>query len=213
MSFLRANSALRRGDLDAVTSDDPPAPEPASASAGGGCEHGQAARWARTSLLTISGVYVGGCPAARVVEFPEPLLPAPWRRGVAQLLQRPRSRIRRSPRPIRALHHAARRALIAPGEMRWKFKCLVPAHHMAHMLFVCWTNGVPVLRPCSQAYFKVGNTPMDQDLYISCGTFPACRFQTQPNDFIGASTSSAMRAWCQMFQEDRRIADWRPRPA
>ncbi len=57
LGFLRANSALWHGDLDAVTSDDPPAPEPAGA---GGAESGPCHRRPRARWLNLSYVGVAG---------------------------------------------------------------------------------------------------------------------------------------------------------
>jgi len=42
-----------------------------------------------------------------------------------------------------------------PGQSSWGFQCFVPAGHLASLLFVHWTNGVPTVRPGFSAYFKV----------------------------------------------------------
>lgn len=42
------------------------------------------------------------------------------------------------------------------GELDWGFKCFVPPSHLASILFVRWTNGVPQVDPGYSAYFKVG---------------------------------------------------------
>ncbi|MEI7937908.1 MAG: serine/threonine-protein kinase [Verrucomicrobiota bacterium] len=43
-----------------------------------------------------------------------------------------------------------------PGELDWGFKCFVPPGHLASILFVRWTNGVPQVDPGFSGYFKVG---------------------------------------------------------
>jgi serine/threonine protein kinase len=50
----------------------------------------------------------------------------------------------------------------------WTFKCLVPANHLARVVFVRWTNGVPKFEPGGSAYFKVGKASIDEDFYLSC---------------------------------------------
>jgi serine/threonine protein kinase len=42
------------------------------------------------------------------------------------------------------------------GELVWGFKCFVPPGHLASILFVRWTNGVPQVDPGFSGYFKVG---------------------------------------------------------
>jgi hypothetical protein len=54
------------------------------------------------------------------------------------------------------------------NELSWTFKYLVPAEHLARILFVRWNNGVPVIEIGGSAYYKVGKTSMDQDLFVSC---------------------------------------------
>ena len=49
------------------------------------------------------------------------------------------------------------RAHPEPGELFWGFKCFVPPSHLASILFVRWTNGVPQVDPGLSGYFKVGN--------------------------------------------------------
>jgi tRNA A-37 threonylcarbamoyl transferase component Bud32 len=43
-----------------------------------------------------------------------------------------------------------------PGELDWGFKCFVPPGHLASILFVRWTNGVPQVDLGFSGYFKVG---------------------------------------------------------
>jgi hypothetical protein len=50
----------------------------------------------------------------------------------------------------------------------WTFKCLVPANHLAHVVFVRWTDAGPRVEPGLSAYLKVGKTSMDEDFYLCC---------------------------------------------
>ena len=43
-----------------------------------------------------------------------------------------------------------------PGELFWGFNCFIPPDHLASFVFVCWTNGVPVVDPRFSRYVKVG---------------------------------------------------------
>jgi tRNA A-37 threonylcarbamoyl transferase component Bud32 len=43
-----------------------------------------------------------------------------------------------------------------PGELDWAFKCFIPPDHLASILFVRWTNGVPTIDTGFSTYFKVG---------------------------------------------------------
>ena len=64
--------------------------------------------------------------------------------------------------------------IVAPGnvastnQLHWTFKCLVPANHLAHVVFVHWTDSGPKVEPGLSAYFKVGKTSMDEDFYLAC---------------------------------------------
>jgi serine/threonine protein kinase len=57
---------------------------------------------------------------------------------------------------------------LRPGTMQWNFKCLLPAEHLVHILFVRWMNGVPTVDPGLGAYYKVGKAPIVEDFYLSC---------------------------------------------
>jgi tRNA A-37 threonylcarbamoyl transferase component Bud32 len=224
VTFLRANSALGHGDLDAVTSDDPPAPEPASPSAGSGVHHRQAARWARTSFWTITifalavvllltwlsykGRYIppsaggapGGATAAGVASAPDlasqfvlytmPILrhPSPLaieRQAARNALSEALTRFTEQHPAVQALKareadleqrlaQEKAAAGVAPANQlgEWHFKCLVPAQHMARILFVRWSNSVPVVEIAGSAHYQVGKKSMDQDLSASCEPFP-----------------------------------------
>jgi hypothetical protein len=162
VGFLRANSALWHGELDAVTSDNPPAPEPTGAGGpGSGSGRRPGARWLSLShvgivavglmVALLTGLWIFGnrfSPAAggRVLGSPS----APETEGKFVLYTMP-------PRtPAEA------------GPLNWNFKYLVPAHHLARILFVRWTDGVPQLASGLSAYFKVGQTSMDGDILVSC---------------------------------------------
>jgi serine/threonine protein kinase len=54
-----------------------------------------------------------------------------------------------------------------PGSLDWRFKCLIPAEHMAQILFVRWTNGVPEIKEGLSAYYKVGQAPVEADFFLS----------------------------------------------
>jgi serine/threonine protein kinase len=56
----------------------------------------------------------------------------------------------------------------SPGRLDWTFKCLVPAEHLAHLLVVRWTDGVPKADPGFSAYYKVGKASIDLDLWLMC---------------------------------------------
>jgi serine/threonine protein kinase len=45
--------------------------------------------------------------------------------------------------------------------LQWKFKYLIPANHLAQVLFVLWSNGVPSVNPRYSGYFKVGPKPVN----------------------------------------------------
>ncbi len=166
-SFLRANSALGRGQLDAVTSDDPPMPEPASANVGAGIRHRQAARWARTSYLTITIFALAVVLLLMCLSYSNRYVP-PFSEN-----------LRGDSPPVAAGSNPESEARFvlytmpgtaAPRAPNWTLKYLVPANHMARVLFIRWTNGVPVVddRYGFSAYFKVGKTSLAGDFILSC---------------------------------------------
>jgi len=55
----------------------------------------------------------------------------------------------------------------SPGWLYWNFKCQVPAEHLAHILFVRWTNGVPAVATDGCAYYEVGNSALAAQLKLS----------------------------------------------
>ena len=162
VGFLRANSALWHGELDAVTSDNPPAPEPTGAGGpGSGSGRRPGARWLSLShvgivavglmVALLTGLWIFGnrfSPAAggRVLGSPS----APETEGKFVLRTMPMQ------------------GTSEPSVLRWNFKYLIPAEHLARILFVRWSNGVPVIEIGGSAYYKVGKISMDQHLFVSC---------------------------------------------
>jgi tRNA A-37 threonylcarbamoyl transferase component Bud32 len=170
VGFMRANSALWRGDLVAVTSDDPPVPEPwdaASARTGPGAGAGR-----------FTASYVGVLAAALMA----PLLLLLW--GLGNSLFPALSG--HAPRASAALagfstpQPEAKFVLYTlpsqvpagdaaqPGRMDWTFKCLIPPQTMARFLFIRWTNGVPTVDNGVSTYFKVGKASVDADFWLMC---------------------------------------------
>ena len=55
------------------------------------------------------------------------------------------------------------------ADAHWNFKWLIPANHLAHVVFVRWTDGAPKVEPGGfSAYFKVGKPSMDANFHLSC---------------------------------------------
>ena len=54
-----------------------------------------------------------------------------------------------------------------PDGFHWGFKSLIPPEHLARILFVRWSNGVPSIIAGQSAYHKVGKTPAEVDLFVS----------------------------------------------
>ncbi len=51
----------------------------------------------------------------------------------------------------------------------WEFKYLIPANHLAQVVFVSWSNGVPTIKPRWSGYFKVGPKPVSVErMAINC---------------------------------------------
>ncbi len=81
-----------------------------------------------------------------------------------------------------------------PGCLDWNFNCFVPPGHLARVLFVCWTNGVPNVVPGFSGYLKVGKAGgIDADLSLSCEPISESLFS-------GAMNANA--------EERRRLAAW-----
>src|SRR3989449_4172626 len=87
---------------------------------------------------------------------------------VQQQIASPQSQTDSSPLVIDATHFL-RGGPPEPGELDWGFKCFVPPDHLASLVFVRWTNGVPAVEPGSSAYFKVGKAGgVDFFCFLSC---------------------------------------------
>jgi tRNA A-37 threonylcarbamoyl transferase component Bud32 len=51
----------------------------------------------------------------------------------------------------------------------WEFKYLIPADHLAQLLFVLWTNGVPTIKAGFSSHCKVGRKPVVlENVFVSC---------------------------------------------
>jgi serine/threonine protein kinase len=56
-----------------------------------------------------------------------------------------------------------------PNMLLWKFKSLIPADHLAQLIFVLWSNGVPTIKPGFSGYLKIGPKPfVAEHPMISC---------------------------------------------
>jgi tRNA A-37 threonylcarbamoyl transferase component Bud32 len=163
VGFLRANSALRHGELDAVTSNDPPAPEPTSAGGGFGFDRRARARWlnasyigmAAAAVLAILLTVLWGLGNRRLFSSWSSLAgPAAASQGQFVLYTMPTTVPADKSAPV--------------NELRWNFKCLIPPNTFARVLFVRWTNGVPIVENGLSAYFKVGKASVDEDFNLSC---------------------------------------------
>jgi tRNA A-37 threonylcarbamoyl transferase component Bud32 len=70
-----------------------------------------------------------------------------------------------------------------PGQLDWGFKCFVPPDHLASILFVRWTNGVPNIDEGFSAYFKVGKAGGVDIPFcsLSCYGIPESQIATMTN--------------------------------
>ena len=171
VGFLRANSALWHGNLDPVTSEDPPVAEAIGISGAGfspGPQAGVRRFYASSAVLMAASL--SAVVLFEVWGLGQRHLPASAQRGLRGKPSASESErqfvLYTLPTPVPADTSAP------PSYLVWKFKCLVPAEHMAHILFVRWNNGVPVVENGGSAYYEVGKTAMDQDLFLSCEPFP-----------------------------------------
>ncbi|MGP8233953.1 MAG: serine/threonine-protein kinase [Limisphaerales bacterium] len=56
-----------------------------------------------------------------------------------------------------------------PNMLLWNFKYLIPADHLAQLVFVLWSNGVPTIKPGFSGYLKIGPKPcVAEHPMISC---------------------------------------------
>ena len=181
VGFLRANSALWRGDLDAVTSDDPPAAEPAGAG-GAGFNSGSRPHSRRLNMSYVGILAAGLLPPLVLLLWGLGtwLFPSAGKRAVGSSFA-PQSEDQFVIYTIPTTERPSFGARSATNQLSWTFKCLVPAEHLARVLFVRWSNGVPVIETTGSAYCKVGKTSMAQDLYVNCVPFPDGMFPDLTN--------------------------------
>jgi serine/threonine protein kinase len=178
VGFMRANSALWHGDLNAVTSDDPPAPEPVihgDTAFGPGRKAG--ARWWNASYVALA---VTGLTTALLLGF--------W--GYAdRFTAASGGNATGVPSASESAGQFVLYTMPAPGQSQtvpglWNFKCLLPAEHLVHLLFIRWTNGVPTVDPAVSAYFKVGQAPIDKQFFL---------FYWPPDDSAPAGATNDIR--------------------
>jgi len=177
VGFLQANRALWRGDLEAVTSDEPPVAEPVTVGRRA-YRTGGRPRWRMGSLALVVSIAAGLIlPFAFLLweawvfpSFRQRLFGKPAVSNEGSKLVLDYAVPQYGPES-----HDPRRY----GGQAWDFKCLVPPDHLAQVLFVCRTNGIPAVFPGFSAYFKTGHAPAGIDFLIDC----------EPNK--GASGSSA----------------------
>ncbi len=75
-----------------------------------------------------------------------------------------------------------------PARMDWGFKCFVPPDHLASMLFVRWSNGIPAVDPGFSAYYKVGKAGGVDVPFSSVSCYPI------PESTIARMTNAENRA-------------------
>lgn len=165
VSFLRANSALGRGHFDAVTSDDPPVPEPAGASAGGGVHHRQAARWARTSFLTIAIFALAVVLLLTWLSYRNRYVPPTGERTTGAFASATAAFKPESETQF-VLYSMLVTGKKSPDSLGWHFKCLLPARHLVRVLFVRWTDGVPEVENSLSGCFQVADAPIDANFAL-----------------------------------------------
>jgi hypothetical protein len=167
VGFLRANSALWRGDLDAVTSDDAPTPEPAGA--GGarfGADRRSRVRWSNASYAGVVGavlmaaLQIGVWGSGNQFSFSDRKAPRSFSAVSGPSASESEGKF--------VLYTMPAPGTNSPGAGYWNFKCLLPAEHLVRLLFIRWTNGVPTIAQRLSAYYKVGKAPIDGDFRLSC---------------------------------------------
>jgi hypothetical protein len=68
-----------------------------------------------------------------------------------------------------------------PGALHWNFKALIPPRHIARLLFIRWSNDVPVVATAACAYYKAGEAPAGVDLLAACGPPAETRWHSSTN--------------------------------
>jgi len=186
VTFLRANSALWHGELDLVTSDDPPEPEPAGVTPAFGPSPLQRARWARTSFTLISLWTLAIVLLLAWLSYRNRYTP-PSRAGAGGGVPAASAAFTPAAESRLVLYTVSTLLPSGPpastGRMEWDFKCLLPAQHLAHLLLIRWTNGVPVVENAGSAYYEVGKDSLDQTFSIICEPF---RSNSVPKVHVGS---------------------------
>jgi len=187
--FIRADRALKRGDLDAVTSDDPPAPEPAAADGAGGRGNRRVILLYPILAVAVLLVSIAGWWSSRqrggsvhsTARLTTPTSPQPPGSAATNIV------LLTMPVP-----HTPDHAVMAS-----QFKCLLPAHHLARVLFVRWTNGVPEVWHGLCRSFKVGVASINADFALFCWSLTGAPATNSTNEvqwtvnlFDGADHSS-----------------------
>lgn len=170
-TFLRANRAIWRGDLDVVTSDDPPQAEP-------GMERPNRpppSRKRRSPLLSAS--FLGAVGVGLVIPIGIVLWEAWLYPSFGQKLfgQRPAAAIPASKMVLDSVPTDQAEGMSDPRKLGggvWKYKAVIPPDHTAHILFVRWTNSNSVIEQSLSAYIKTGHDPAGVDLFLSCEPQP-----------------------------------------
>jgi hypothetical protein len=72
----------------------------------------------------------------------------------------------------------------------WPFTCLVPAGHLAQVVFVLWTNGVATIKPDFSGYVKVGEKPVVLENIL---------FSSNTNTTGARGTNVAQ--WCAVYTD------------
>jgi hypothetical protein len=202
VGFLRANSALWQGNLEAITSDDPPVPEPTDAGRDG----------MRPGAGVTAGRFKASYLGVLAAGLMAPLLFLLWGLGNS-LFPAQSGRVSHTsaafanssalqPEGKFVLYTMPNRVpagdAASPGTMDWNFKCLIPAESLARFLFIRWTNGVPAVDIGLGAHYKVGKAPVEADLSLMCYPLdePAAgggKGDVQWNVNLGLRSTSARR--------------------
>jgi serine/threonine protein kinase len=90
-------------------------------------------------------------------------------------------------------------------EPTWRLSCLIPADHVAQLIFVFWTNGIPTIEPSLSCYFKVVKRPLVADNLFF--THPVASGPNGESDAVGWSVypgfNSKAGRWIPSHQPER----------
>ena len=153
IGFLKANQAVKYGDLDAVTSDEPP-----EAEAGGTGPKGRppSRRWVWAGVGILAGLLL--LPLFLV------LLPFLAYQASHEAKKAPHGSSALTARSASEFEGTfALRTVSAPGSsgsslLRWNFQADIPPNHEARILFLRWSNNVPLVYTNASVYYKVGES-------------------------------------------------------